>query len=69
MVEITQKPVSDKSESIADVAPADVTVMKEETSIEQLETLSYKENSKLNKVLVRYLQYTGMLDICTALTH
>ncbi|KAG1090697.1 hypothetical protein G6F42_019628 [Rhizopus arrhizus] len=64
MVEITQKPVSDKSESIADVAPADVTVMKEETSIEQLETLSYKENSKLNKVLVRKLDKRLLPLLC-----
>lgn len=54
MTEITQKPVSNKSESIADVVLSDA-VMKEEASIEQLENLSYKEDSRLNKILVKYV--------------
>lgn len=68
MVEITQKPVSNKSESIADVMPADV-AMKEETSIEQLENLSYKEDSKLNKILVKYVHIITFQQLSTVLTH
>ncbi|KAF1802634.1 major facilitator superfamily domain-containing protein [Mucor lusitanicus] len=63
MTEITQKPVSNKSESIADVVLSDA-VMKEEASIEQLENLSYKEDSRLNKILVKKLDRRLLPLLC-----
>lgn len=56
MTDITknhQTTVSNKSESIAEVAHTDA-ILKEEASITQLENLSYKEDSKLKKTLIRY---------------
>lgn len=45
--------VSNKSESIAEVIHTDV-ILKEGTSINQVEDLSYKEDSTLNNTLIRY---------------
>ncbi|KAI8646735.1 major facilitator superfamily domain-containing protein [Parasitella parasitica] len=58
-----QTPASTKSESIAEIAPADVTV-KEEITIDQLENLSYKEDSKLNHVLLRKLDRRLLPVLC-----
>lgn len=51
--------VSNKSESIAEVIHTDV-ILKEETSINQVEDLSYKEDSTLNNTLIRY-RYTCII--------